>query len=66
MFTNFTTKNVYTPMRNCEIKFVNKEITPFGGLSLSLKECQLRPIYIDSFLSLVDEISGRVENNAFP
>lgn len=24
MFTNFTTKNVYTPMRNCEIKFVNK------------------------------------------
>ena len=53
-------------MRNCDIKFVNKEITPFGGLSLSHKECKLRPIYIDSFLSLVDEISGRVENNVSP
>ena len=24
-------------MRNCDIKFVNKEITPFGGLSLFFK-----------------------------
>ena len=24
-------------MRNCDIKFVNKEITPFGGLSLLFK-----------------------------
>lgn len=24
-------------MRNCNIKFVNKEITPFGGLSLFFK-----------------------------
>ena len=24
-------------MRDCDIKFVNKEITPFGGLSLFLK-----------------------------
>lgn len=31
-------------MRDCEIKFVNKEITPFGGLSLffkMLEKCQL-------------------------
>ncbi len=29
-------------MRDCDIKFVNKEITPFGGLSLSvssIKKC---------------------------
>ena len=24
-------------MRDCDIKFVNKEITPFGGLSLFFK-----------------------------
>ncbi|MDD7189957.1 MAG: hypothetical protein PUH41_05585, partial [Prevotella sp.] len=30
-------KKEYTPMRNCDIKFVNKEITPFGGLSLFFK-----------------------------
>ena len=36
IFTNFTTKK-YTPMRNCDIKFVNKEITLFGGLSLFFK-----------------------------
>lgn len=24
-------------MRNCDIKFVNREITPFGGLSLFFK-----------------------------
>ena len=24
-------------MRNCDLKFVNKEITPFGGLSLFFK-----------------------------
>lgn len=24
-------------MRNCDIKFVNKEITPFGGLSMFFK-----------------------------
>lgn len=34
-------------MRNCDIKFVNKEITPFGGLSLffkSLKNAILKSI----------------------
>ena len=37
VFTNFTTKKVPVPMRDCDIKFVNKEITPFGGLSLFFK-----------------------------
>lgn len=28
-------------MRNCDIKFVNKEITPFGGLSLFFKMLEI-------------------------
>ena len=38
LFTTFTTRKTYKKMlRDYNIKFVNKEITPFGGLSLFLK-----------------------------
>lgn len=40
-------------MRNCDIKFVNKEITPFGGLSLFFK--MLEP---KSVIRIWDKIRG--------
>lgn len=39
-------------MQNCDIKFVNKEITPFGGLSLFLK--MLERCHFDEHLSQCD------------
>ena len=37
-------------MRGCDIKFVNKEITPFGGLSLFFK--MLERCHFDEHLDL--------------
>ena len=42
-------------MRNCDIKFVNKEITPFGGLSLffkMLEKCHFEEHVMQSGLPL--------------
>ena len=42
-------------MRNCDIKFVNKEITPFGGLSLffkMLEKCHLEEHVMQSGVPL--------------
>lgn len=42
-------------MRNCDLKFVNKEITPFGGLSLffkMLEKCHFEEHVIQSGIPL--------------
>ena len=56
-------------MRNCDIKFVNKEITPFGGLSLffkMLEKCHFEEYVMQSGVPLQGSNRGykpRVSRN---
>ena len=48
-------------MRNCDIKFVNKEITPFGGLSLffkMLEKCHFEEHIMQSGVPLQESNRG--------
>ena len=52
-------------MRNCDIKFVNKEITPFGGLSLFLKmleKCHFEEHVMQSGVPLWEKKERLFEN----
>ena len=52
-------------MRNCDIKFVNKEITPFGGLSLFFKMQFSKPFF--SFFTVYFRFrAAYASKNAFP